>query len=154
MQLQTMIGSPMKQVILMVKEPTNVTDVIYFTRRKIDEKGFAMAWVYKQPCPKCKKADMGKPKDPKTGKVKIRAKEYICPACSYTAEKVAYEETLTCEVKYTCPHCGKNGEDAVPFKRKRVQRKDPETGKKKALDVIRVVCGSCEGNVDISKKMK
>ena len=128
-------------------------DLIYFTSRGIGKKGHAKAWVYKQPCPKCKKAKMGKPVG-KDGSVKIRAKEYVCPACAYTAEKQAYEETLTCEVKYTCPTCSKTGEAAVPYKRKKVKLLDEETGKETAAESVRFPCGSCKGNVDVVKKMK
>ena len=84
----------------MVKEPESMEELIYFTRRTIG-KGQAQAWVYKGDCPKCGKGKMGKPVDEKTGKVKIRAKEYVCPECGNAEEKNAYEETLQCEIKYT-----------------------------------------------------
>jgi len=155
MQSKNMIGcQTMKQVILVVKEPTNMDDLVYCTRRNLGNDGFAMAWVHKGKCPKCKKGIMGKPRDPKTGKPKIRAKEYVCPECKFTIEKKEYEESLTCEMTYTCPHCKAKGEASVPFIRKRVQRVDPETGKKKPLDVVRAQCSNCDGNIDITKKLK
>src|SRR3989338_8652813 len=55
----------------MAKLPNSVDEVVYFTRRTIGE-GKVVAWVYKQKCPKCGKAMMGKPKDSNTGKVQIR----------------------------------------------------------------------------------
>ncbi len=128
----------------MVNFPESMNDLVYFTRRNIGEKGKAVAWVYKKECPKCGKATMGKPRDAKTGKVMVTAKEYACPECGYTAEKKAYEETLTAEVQYTCPSCGFIGEAEVPFKRKKVQ----------GVDTLRVQCRECKANIDITKKMK
>ncbi len=134
-----------------MKEPESMDEVVYFTRRTIGS-GKAAAWVYKQPCPKCGKEKMGKPVV--KGKVKIRAKEYECPACSHTIEKKEYEESLTCEVKYTCPHCQHEGEAAVPFKRKKIAMINEETGKKKMVDAVRIPCSKCGKNIDITKKMK
>jgi predicted RNA-binding Zn-ribbon protein involved in translation (DUF1610 family) len=127
----------------MVKFPDSMDELVYFTRRSLGEKGKAVAWVRKQKCPKCGKSLMGKPKD-KTGKVLIRAKEYSCPSCGYTAEKKEYEESLTAEVQYTCPACGSSGEAEAPFKRKKIE----------GVDTLRVKCGKCSGNIDITKKMK
>ena len=93
----------------MVTEPSSMDELVYFTNRKVGD-GNVMAWVYRNECPKCGKAKMGKPKDEKTGKPKIRAKEYVCPECSNTVEKEEYEETLMCEIKYTCPKCKHQGE--------------------------------------------
>jgi uncharacterized CHY-type Zn-finger protein len=118
-------------------------ELIYFTQRQVG-KGNARAWVYKGPCPKCGKGLMGKPVDEKTGKVKIRAKEYVCPECSYTVEKKAYEETLECEIKYTCPECGNDGEAKVPFKRKTFQ----------GMKAVVFQCGKCKAKIPITKKMK
>ena len=98
----------------MVTEPESMDDLIYFTRRSMGD-GKAMAWVRKKECPKCHKAKMGKPVE--KGKVKIRAKEYTCPECGFTEEKVEHEESLTLEAKYTCPHCGKEGEGTTLYKR-------------------------------------
>ena len=100
----------------MVKEPESTEGLVYFTRRKVDDKGFVMAWVYKKECSKCHKATMGKPVE--KGKVKIRATEYICPECGYKEEKKAHEESLTLEAKYTCPHCSKEGTATTEYKRK------------------------------------
>lgn len=129
-------------------------ECVYYTFRGIGEKGEAKAWVFRKECPKCGKGLMGKPKDEKTGKPKIRAKEYVCPECGHTAEKVEYEESLTVNIKYICPHCEHEGETQVPFKRRKVQIFDEESGKKKAVEVLRFSCEKCEKNVDITKKMK
>lgn len=118
----------------------------YFTRRTIGEKhnGKAVAWVFRENCPKCEKGLMGKPRDDKTGGVKIRAKEYVCPECGFTMEKQAYEDTLTCNIDYVCPFCGKSGETAVPYKRKTFE----------GVKAVMFECGSCKKKLGISKKMK
>ena len=127
-------------------------ECIYYTFRGIGE-GEAKAWVFKGKCPKCSKGLMGKPKDEK-GKVKIRAKEYVCPECGYTAEKEAYENSLTVNIKYTCPHCKFEGETQIPFHRKKVQIFNEETKKKKAVEALRFQCGKCGKDIDVTKKMK
>ncbi len=125
----------------MVKEPESMDEIIYFTRRAVGN-GKAMAWVYKKECPQCHKAKMGKPVE--GGKVKIRAKEYVCPECGFTEEKKQHEESLTLEAKYTCPHCGKEGEGTTEYKRKTFE----------GVKACVVVCQHCEGKIGITKKMK
>ncbi len=123
--------------------PEDMEKLVYFTRRLIGE-GKVFAWVNKERCPKCGKGLMSKPKDPKTGRPKIRATEYVCEACGYAEEKKEYEEKLSVNVIYTCPHCLKEGEATVPFKRKNI----------KSVPTIRIQCSHCGGNIDITKKMK
>lgn len=137
-----------------LKFPESMEECIYFTRRKLDEKGSAAAWVFREKCPKCKKSFMGKPRDEKTGKVKIRAKEYVCPSCKYTMELGAYEDTLTANIQYTCPYCGFSGEHQMSFKRKKVQLFDEETQKKKSADALKFQCAKCKKDILITKKMK
>jgi hypothetical protein len=127
-----------------IKYPNSMEECFYFTNRTLGEKGKVTAWVYKQNCPKCKKAMMGKPKDAKTGKPKIRAKEYTCPSCKYTVEKQEYEDTLSAQVAYICPKCQNKGEIEVPFKRKKIE----------GVLTLRVNCEKCGENIDITKKMK
>jgi DNA-directed RNA polymerase subunit M/transcription elongation factor TFIIS len=136
-----------------MKEPTSMEECIYFSNRTLGE-GKLKAWVFKENCPKCKSALMGKPKDEKTGKPKIRAKEYVCPSCTHTLEKEDYEDTLTINVKYTCPHCSHSGETQQPFKWKNIQRLNEETGKKQAIKSIRFQCEKCKKDIDVTKKMK
>ncbi|MCP3685905.1 MAG: hypothetical protein GY861_24930 [bacterium] len=125
-----------------MKKPESMDECIYFTQRDIDG-GEAMVWVFKQECPKCKKAIMGKPIGD-NGKVKVRAKEYVCPECGYTVEKQEYEEGLTACAEYTCPKCKNQGELQVPFKRKNID----------GVLTLRLQCEKCECNLDITKKMK
>jgi hypothetical protein len=124
-------------------QPESMDDLFYFTRRALGN-GKIMAWVYRPDCPKCKKAKMGKPKDEKTGDVKIRAKEYVCPACKYTVSKEEFEPTCQMEIIYTCPHCGKSGEATTLYKLK-------------SFDGVKAYvfeCSSCKQKVGITKKMK
>ena len=140
----------------MVTEPNSMEELVYYTQRSLGEKGEGnvKAWTYKEDCPKCGKAKMSKPRDEKTGKVKIRSKDYVCPACGYTVEKQAYEDTLTCQAKYTCPECKKSGEIEFPYKRKKVKIFDVETQKKKTVDALQFKCGYCQAKINITKKMK
>jgi len=125
-----------------LKEPQSMDECIYYTQRSIGA-GKARVWVFKEPCPKCKKVNMGKPVD-KNGKVKIRAKEYVCPNCSHTVEKTAYEETLTCNVQYVCSACSYSGETQTPYKRKKVD----------GVHAIQITCEKCKNKINITKKMK
>ncbi|MBI2507923.1 hypothetical protein HYV89_03140 [Candidatus Woesearchaeota archaeon] len=136
-----------------LKEPASMEECVYFTNRAVGT-GKIKAWVFRENCPKCGKGVMGKPKDEKTGKPKIRAEEYACPECSHTIEKQEYEDTLTTNIKYTCPHCSHQGEAQQSFKRKKIQRLNEETGKKETVEAIRFQCEKCRNNIDITKKMK
>ena len=125
-------------------EPKSMDECVYFTNRAIGEKfnGTARCWVFKQQCPKCKKAAMGKPVV--NGKAKIRALEYVCPACNYTVEKQAYEDTLTANVDYVCYACSFHGGISLPFKRKKVE----------GVATLRFPCEKCKAPIDVTKKMK
>ncbi len=124
--------------------PNSMEECLYFTNRSIGENGQVMAWVYRKECPKCKGAKMGKPVDSKTGRAKTRAKEYTCPECGYTEEKVEHEESLIIEAKYTCPECDKEGESTGIYQRKTYQ------GVKSFL----VECQHCGVKIPITKKLK
>lgn len=137
----------------MVTIPESMDALVYFTRRTIG-KGKAMAWAYKIPCPKCKKGIMSKPKDEKTGKVKIRATAYVCESCLHSIEKGEYEDMLTCEIVYTCPKCLKSGEAEVSFKRKKVALVNEETGKKSSVPAVVFNCKDCDEKIAITRKMK
>ncbi len=124
-----------------LKQPESVNECVYFTRRAVD-KGHVMAWVFKEKCPKCGKAQMGKPRE--DGKVKVRAKEYVCPECNHTVPKQEYEETLTVNIAYTCPNCSHKGETQIPFKRKTFE----------GVKALVFQCDKCKQKIPITKKMK
>ncbi len=136
-----------------LKEPTSMDECVYFTNRIINDSKIK-AWVFRGMCPKCGKGLMGKPRDKKTGKPKIRADEYTCPECNYTVGKSEHEDSLDINVKYTCPKCKHSDELKMPFRRKKMQRLDEETGKKETVETIRFECGKCGEKMDITKKMK
>ncbi len=124
--------------------PKSMDECLYFTNRSIGENGNILAWVYRKPCPKCKTGKMGKPVDPKTGKVKSRSTEYICPECGYTEEKKEHEESIKLEAKYTCPECGKDGEGTCVYRRK----------KYKGVDSYLIECEHCHEKIPVTKKLK
>ncbi|HLC65243.1 MAG TPA: hypothetical protein VJI46_03920 [Candidatus Nanoarchaeia archaeon] len=124
-----------------LKFPNSMNECIYFTNRTIGS-GKAVAWVYRKPCPKCKKATMGKPVE--KGKKKIRALEYVCPGCGYTEEKSGHEDSLTMEIQYTCPHCSKSGEATTEYKRKSFN----------GIQAYVFSCIFCSQKIGITKKMK
>lgn len=128
----------------MANIPDSMDDLVYFTRRSLGEGGRITVWVYRQECQKCRKGVMGKPKDKKTGGIKIRAAEYVCPECGYTAEKQEYEDTLNAEAIYTCPKCGYEGEATIPFKRKKI----------KGVEALKFQCERCHEAMIVTKKMK
>jgi len=136
-----------------MKEPTNTDECVYFTRRVFDE-GNAVAWVLRKKCPKCKKCLMGKPKDPKTGRYKIRATEYVCYECGFSEDKKTHMESLTANIKYTCPKCATKGELQMPFVRQKVRRLDKESGKKKLVEALAFECKKCGEVILITKKLK
>ena len=127
----------------MIEIPESMDECFYFSRRTLDNNGKAVSWVLKPDCPKCGKAKMGKPQAT-DGHIKIRAKEYMCPACSYTVSKEEFEPTLTMNIQYTCPHCGNSGEATTDYKLK------PFMGVKAYV----FTCGKCNEKIGITKKMK
>ena len=133
--------------------PASMDDCVYFTNRTIGDSRIK-AWVMREQCPKCKNGLMQKPRDPKTGKYKLRAKEYQCPACRYQALIEEYEGTLTMSVLYTCRKCKKSNEIQVPFKRKKVKMFDEELQKNVTVDAVQFPCQSCQEKISVTKKMR
>ncbi len=128
----------------MLRQPESLDECVYFTQRSLENgRGSVRVWVFRQSCPKCLKAVMGKPKDSR-GRVKTRASEYVCPGCGHSVEKRAFEDSLAANAEYQCPGCGHNGEAQIPFKRKNIN----------GIQTIRFDCGKCNGNIDVTKKMK
>lgn len=136
-----------------MKDPESIEGCVYFTNRS-DDKGYIKAWVLRDKCPNCGEGLMSKPKNPKTGRYKTRAAEYVCDKCGFTIDKNEYEDTLTINIKYKCPGCNYEGELELPFKREKIRIVDEETGKKKSVEGIRFQCEKCKENIDIIKKMK
>ncbi|HLD00140.1 MAG TPA: hypothetical protein VJC39_00170 [Candidatus Nanoarchaeia archaeon] len=126
---------------MLLKQPQSMDECLYFSNRSIDN-GQVKAWVYRKLCPKCKKAKMGKPVE--KGKVKIRANDYVCPACGYEEDKTAHENSLTMEAVYTCPRCGKDGEGTTPYQRKKYQ----------GIQSYLIVCQHCQEKIPVTKKLK
>jgi predicted RNA-binding Zn-ribbon protein involved in translation (DUF1610 family) len=133
-----------------LRMPESMDECVYFTRRL---KPKVVAWVFREKCPKCKNALMGKPVG-KDGSVKISAKEYSCPECGHTVGKQEYEDTLTANIQYTCPKCSASGEHTMPFKRKKVKLFDEEEGKEVTADALIFNCPKCGEKIAVTKKMK
>ncbi len=126
-----------------LREPKSMSELVYFTNR--DEGKYKVrAWVFKGICPKCKKGLMSKPINEKTGRPKTRATIYVCSECGYTVDKEEYEETLMCNIEYTCPECGFHGKTQTPFKRVSF----------KGVKSIVFRCEKCNVKLPITKKMK
>lgn len=117
-------------------------ECIYFTRRKLENDGKIIAWVYRKTCPECGEK-MGKPIDEKTGKAKVRADTFECPACKFSEPKQAHEESLNVEIIYTCPHCGHSGETTTEYKRKSWE----------GVKAYVFMCEGCGKKIGITKKM-
>jgi len=137
-----------------LKEPASMSECVYFTNRVLNNEGYIKAWVFRELCPKCKKSLMSKPKDSKTGKIKIRAKEYVCESCGYREDSDSYEGTLTCNVNYKCQYCLNEGEAQAPFIRKKVSRFNEEKQKKESVEAVTFDCSKCRKRIEITKKMK
>ena len=127
-----------------LREPKSMEELVYMTNRSIGDNfnGSVRCWVFKEKCPKCGKALMGKPSE--DGHVKIRAEEYVCPSCGHAEEKQGFEDKLTANIEYTCPKCQYHGQIQMPFKRKKVQ----------GVSTLRFQCEKCKEALDVTKKMK
>jgi predicted RNA-binding Zn-ribbon protein involved in translation (DUF1610 family) len=128
-------------ICMSFKIPDSMDECLYFTRRTLNNDGRVMAWVERKDCISCGKAKMGKPVD--KGKIKIRATEYICPACGASEEKKAHEESCTVKIIYTCPYCKNQGETTAPYKRKKFE----------GVDAVIFECQKCSEKIGITKKM-
>ena len=137
-----------------LKEPESMDGCVYFTNRILTNDGYIKTWVLKELCPKCNKSLMSKPKDPKTGRPKIRATEYVCESCGYKEDEAAYEDRLTANILYKCPYCKNEGEIQVPFKRKKVRRFNEEKQKKETVEALIFDCSKCKKRIEVTKKMK
>ncbi len=119
-----------------MKQPESVDECLYFTRRKFEPKGGAVAWVFRKQCPKCKEGLMKKPK--KTSPT------YDCPKCGYAEPKKEHEETAELNIEYECPKCGHKGETTVEYKRRTWQ----------GVKAYVFKCEECGEKIGLTKKMK
>lgn len=126
-----------------LREPENMDELVYFSRRSTPE-GKVRAWVFRELCPKCEKELMSKPLDEKTGRPKIRAKEYVCPSCAFVVPDKEYEESLELCVDYVCGACNHDGKTKIPYKRKSFM----------GVKAFVFECDSCKTKIPITKKMK
>ena len=125
-----------------LKQPESMDELLYFTRRTIEPKGRVMAWAFKKTCPECGKALMGKPVE--NGKVKVRAKEYVCPGCGHREDKKEHEKDVALNVQYTCPSCGHQAGTTTEYKRRTF----------KGVPAFVVQCEGCGEKIPVTKKMK
>lgn len=139
-----------------LREPTNVSECLYFTRRAIcsSEKlvcsGSVKAWVFKEPCVKCK----GKMQAVKPESALAKPREYSCESCGYKIDVKEYEESLLVNIQYTCPKCNASGELQIPYVRKKIKIFNEEEQKEKTADAIQFNCQKCNEKINITKKMK
>ena len=128
-----------------MKMPESTNECFYFTNRILENDGSIIAWVYKPKCPECGKGIMGKPINEKTGKVKSRAKIYVCSECNHEVDKDEFDKTLSVEIQYTCPHCGEEG---------KVHGNWDKPAKKSASTVLKFRCEKCSNLVRVSRMKK
>ena len=125
-----------------LQEPASMDECVYFTNRTIGS-GKAMAWVFRKECPKCKEGRLGKPIK-KNGKPDKKADHFECPKCKYKEPNEETEKDLTVNIKYTCPHCGKEGEATTGYERKSFQ----------GVKAYVFECNDCQQKIGITKKLK
>ena len=126
-----------------LKKPGSMEECVYFTNRSLDNEGYAVAWVYRPLCQKCKKGRMGKPIK-KDGKPDKKAAVYECPKCKYQEPNEKVEAELKVEVEYQCPHCSSQGMATTEYKRKNFE----------GVPAYVFTCGKCKKSIGITKKLK
>ncbi len=118
-----------------LQQPKSVEECLYFSRRKLGEKGKVVAWAFRKECPKCHKALMKKPNK--------RAAEYVCPECGYSEPKTEHEAGIVLNVEYVCPECGHAGETTTEYKRKTWR----------GVKAYVFTCANCKAKLGITKKL-
>lgn len=98
--------------------PETMDELLYFTNRRLPDGTKILAVVERKDCPECGKEKMGKPINEKTGKVKTRAKEYVCPNCGHEEPKKAHEESLELDIQYTNSEQTEVKRTKTPYKRR------------------------------------
>lgn len=127
---------------MQLKKPNSMDECIYFTNRSIGE-GYAVAWVYRPLCQKCKKGRMGKPIK-KNGKPDKKSPDYECPSCKNRIPNEEMESLLKVEIEYQCPHCRNEGMATTEYKRKVFE----------GVPSYVFSCEKCGKNIGITKKLK
>lgn len=96
--------------------PESMDDCLYFTNRTLENNGWVKAWVRRPPAPSGKGL-LGKPKDSKTGRPKLRSTFYVDDEGNeYDMQEI--NKQLFVEILYKSPYTGEEGEAKVPYKRK------------------------------------
>lgn len=126
-----------------LKKPSSMDECLYFTNRSLDNEGYAVAWVYRKECPKCKKGRLGKPIK-KDGKADKKAVVYECPKCKYQEPNDKVESELKVEVEYQCPYCSFGGRATTEYKRNNFE----------GVPAYVFECGKCGKKIGITKKLK
>lgn len=107
-----------------LERPDDPKDLRYFTKRKLDNDGRVMIWVFNPKCPECGKRALKIPYDEEKGRFKSRSGHFVCKNCgNEVPKKKVKDKTPTANVKYTCPHCGYEGEKQEPFERTKTKKK-------------------------------
>ena len=127
---------------MQLKKPNSMEECMYFTNRSIGE-GYAVAWVYRKECPKCKKVRLGKPLK-KNGKMDKKAVYYECPKCKYQEKNEEVESNLKLEVEYKCPYCGNESQTTSNYERKNFE----------GIPSYVFECEKCKKKIGITKKLK
>ena len=126
-----------------IKKPGSMEECLYFTNRSLDNDGYAVAWVYRPLCQKCKKGRMGKPIK-KDGKPDKKSPMYECPECKFQRPNEEVESELSVDVEYKCPHCSFEGMATTEYKRKNFE----------GVPSYVFACGKCKKSIGITKKLK
>ena len=127
---------------MQLKKPDSMEECLYFTNRSIGE-GFAIAWVYRKECPKCKKGRLGKPIK-KNGKADKKSDYYECPICKHQESNEEVEKSVRLEVEYKCPYCGNEGQATTEYKRKVFE----------GIPSYVFECEKCGKKIGVTKKLK
>lgn len=122
----------------MEEKPKDISEVFFFTRQPIENKGFAFMWVYKPICPECNKARLKK--------LKKRDKNYACEACKKTFEPKEHDALLKYNLEYTCPECEHKGTDFGEWTSK------PKS--KTSTIMLRFICENCKSKLKVARMGK
>lgn len=126
-----------------LRKPGSSKEVRYFTRKRLENGGKAMIWVFNPICPECGKEGLRIPFDEKTRKFKSRARNFECMYCGYEVpKKEVKEKTPMANISYKCPHCGFEGEKQEPFERT------------KSTKTFYFECDKCNKKIKVGGKKK